>query len=201
VKEFQSLAKHGNLRRKVSLDSMSSENSQDNVTLHSTWGVTVKATRRTVTTTKVWGTVRWRPVKDSPFAQDLHKLTTFNKAAREVLDLEPLDAETVWQSIPFTWLADYFTGISDFLIANTGRNSVEPYDICIMRETTSVDRYQVTDHPSSVRVNGSGKHIRILYQRDVCDRGDFPAAPAELLNESQWKPVVALFLVLGQKLR
>lgn len=199
VREFQSLLKHGGLRRNLRLDVRVHSDSQTNVAIWSPWGVSVKADQKIDRQMKVWGSVRWKPVPG--LEKDLEKLATFNRAARVVLDLNPeIDPLTAWQLLPFSWLADYFTGISSFLGANAGRAIVEPHDICIMRQVTSVDTYQVTSVTAPYTVSGSGKHTRLRKERDVCTRGDFPTPPIGLLSESQWKIVLALFLSLGEKL-
>lgn len=199
IREFDSLKKKGGLRRKVGLDSLGWSDSTPNVTIHSTYGEVVKATRTTQRSLKVWGSVRWRASPE--FVAEIDKLSAFNLAVQQVFDLEAIDAETAWGLVPWSWLVDYFTNISDFLIANAGRGKVEPYDICIMRDIVCVDRYQVTSVTGGVTVSGSGKHVRRVRARDVTVPGDFPAGPIDLLSEGQWKIVLALFLTLGQRLR
>jgi hypothetical protein len=201
VRELESLHKHGGLRRKIKTLGVETYSvSTPDVAIWSVYSATVKATRTSVRQTRVWGTVRWRPVPG--MEKDLKKLIAFNEAAKIVLDLEgSIDPLTAWQMLPFSWLADYFTGISSFLGANQGRGLVEPYDICIMRRTISKDSYQVTSASSNVQVSGAGSHTRIVKERDVTTRGNFPVPPTSLLSASQWKVVLALFLSLGEKLR
>lgn len=193
LKEFESLRLKGGLRRTVRLQHLTSTNSQDDVPLSTVYGVSVYGSRQNFQILDVWGSCRWRPTED--YSRSLERLSNFNLAMDSVFDITDIDAETLWQMSPFTWLADYFEDISGFLAANSGRAFVEPYDICIMRRHVSKDQYQVTwINDDRANVSGSGYHIRDTKARDVTQRGNFPALPIEILNESQWKNVLALFL-------
>jgi len=83
---------------------------------------------------KVWGTVRWVPNRTSPI--DLDKLASFNEALQIVLDLRRPDASTIWESIPFSWLVDYFLNVGDVLAAVEDTDKVLPSEVCIMRHRT-----------------------------------------------------------------
>lgn len=200
MKDFDILLKRGNLRKRVkqlNVEHLSSTTTD--VVIHSTYGVTVRATRNSRSALKTWGSVRWGMHEE--FADDLKKLSTLNLALTKVLDLQKPDSETLWQMTPFTWLVDYLEGISSFLGSWKGKAEIYPYDICIMRELRSEDRYQVTSIPSTTQHSGSSRHVRVIKSRDLATRGNFPATPIELLTDSQWRNVLALFLSLGGKKR
>lgn len=191
MKELNSLSKHGGIRRKITLDTKSYEWSGSNLTMYSSWSTSVKGSLTSKRTMVVTGSVRWRATQD--FAAQLVELDRFNFAVKKVFDLEKLDAETVWQMLPFSWLADYFVNISAYLGNYAGENSVEPYDICIMRHFVSREQYQVTSKPTSVSIAGQGTYILDVKARDVCQRGLFPVVRTDLLNRNQWLVVAALF--------
>lgn len=193
VKEFQSLSQRGGLRRRIRLDRRAYEGPvQTGVPLSTVYGVTCLGESVNYQAMDIYGSCRWRPRLG--ILGNLEKLTTFNDAARFYFDLDEMDAETMWQMIPFSWLCDYFTEISDFLAANTGRMYVEPFDICIMRHHVSKDQYQVTSITDTATATGGGYHIRETKSRDVWTEGAFPAAPLELLTGNEWKTILALFL-------
>lgn len=134
VKEFNSLLKTGGLRRKVELRRKGVHGSTVSQTCWSTYGITFSCTATPHYRSKVWGTVRWVPNRDSPI--DLTLLTQFNEAAKIVLDLRRPDASTIWEAIPWSWLVDYFLNVGDSLKALEDTDKVIPTDICIMRERT-----------------------------------------------------------------
>ncbi len=205
IKEIQSLGKNGGLRRRIPLDSKGFSPGGANVSIWSVYGKSVKADRSSDRHLTVWGSVRWMPVDNGLF-KDLDKLSQFNLAVLTIFDLKVLNVElpnwdTVWNSIPFSWLVDYFTNLGEYLTSKNGRGLVEPQDICIMRKTICVDTYRVTSHTVGLLVTGRGKHTRTIRQRDVCLPGKFPAIPIDLLTANQWKIVLALFLKMAGKPR
>lgn len=205
IKEIQSLGKKGGLRRRLALDSKGFSVPDTDVSIWSVYGKSVKAKRSSTRHLIVWGSVRWAPVDDGLF-EGLDKLSQFNLAVLTIFDLEVLegklpDWDTVWNSIPFSWLVDYFTNFGEYLSSKNGRGLVYPYDICIMRKTTCVDAYRATSWTSDLTVTGRGKHTRTIRQRDVCEQGTFPAIPIDLLTANQWKIVLALFLKFAGKPR
>jgi hypothetical protein len=164
IKEFDSLSKHGGLsRRHVFLDHNSWDEYTGPWTIWSTYGVFVDARFAYNVTLKVEGSVRWRwkaGVKIS-----LTKLEAFNLAVSNVFDLGELDAETIWNAIPWTWLADYFVDVNSWLSATHGTDMVEPFDICITRRYKNVK----TQYPvgSEARYVTKGRETREIVSRDA----------------------------------
>lgn len=195
VREFESLSKHGGLRRgNIHLDSRYMQNTLTNHLMNSTWGLTVRATSNLSASMKVTGSVRWIPTRD--FAKDLRTLSHINLAFKKVFDLEAIDAETLWNMIPFTWLADYFINIGAYLKANAGMVQVTPKDICILRRIESSEYcYRSSEHPG-MSVGNIAVFNYKLYARDVMPGLSFPTVRTEMLSASQWKIVLALFLRL-----
>lgn len=191
IKELESLNKKGGLRRRIDLRVTSETSEAHDVPLSTVYGVSIYGTRIHREHLTYSGSVRWRPIGD--FSVALSKLSTFNKAVSIIFDLEEMDAATLWNILPWSWLVDYFTEMSTFLHANLGRCLVEPYDICIMRHHRARDQYQVTEQDERVTVTGGGYHYRETKSRDVWHRNDFPAMPTQLLSFSEWKTILALF--------
>lgn len=136
IREFNSLLEHGGLRRRISLSSGSTSRDEGWVPLYSNGWTSAWSRPHTSWKSKVWGSVRWKPNRDSPI--DLTTLASFNEACKIVLDLQVPDASTIWEAIPFSWLVDYFLNVGDSLQALENTDKVLPYDICIMRERTVV---------------------------------------------------------------
>lgn len=190
VREFESLHRKGDLRRKLVLDTNNSGGSASNLLVQSTWGTQVRVQADARASIKFTGSVRWR-YKDG-LIPDSSLLKGFNKAVQTVLDLEELDGTTAWGLVPFSWLVDYFINISDFLQGSEGYVELEPYDICIMREWRCRISQKVTSKPASISVSGNGMFYRTIKARDVCFRGSFPTIRTGLLSSSQFLTIAAL---------
>lgn len=135
INELNSLISRGGLRKKVFLGRKSW--TEPNNLEYSGWSGFSKGFQywiRPTYTSKVWGTVRWRPSRLTPI--ETAKLASVNNAIRLVLDLKAVDLSTAWEMIPFSWLVDYFLNVGSALQAVEGKDKVEPYDICLMRTRT-----------------------------------------------------------------
>ncbi len=174
VKEFNSLVQKGGLRRSKKLSGGGTTVTAYNVPVHTAYTTSVYANRSTLYQTKVWGSVRWRPKRKELLA--VEKLQLYNEAVRQVLDIEQLDGATIWESIPFSWLVDYFTTIGNTLKAIEGSDLVEPYDICIMRQRTITSTYTPTSSPVGVTAT-KGVGIRRYKLRKT-----FSSSTSELLG-------------------
>jgi len=163
IKEFDSLAKHGGLRRSLPLDFTSWDEYTGPWTIWSTYGTFVDARFAYNVSLKVWGTCRWRWKAGTKVS--LTKLEAFNLAVQNVFDLGQLDAETIWNAIPWTWLADYFVDVNSWLAATHQSDLVEPFDICVIREYKNVK----TQYPTgaSARDTTPGREIRRIKSRDA----------------------------------
>jgi hypothetical protein len=178
IKEFNSLVKKGGLRRRLKLGTYTWSGAYfTNYPLVSDFYVGINSDWQARYTSKVWGTVRWRPKGYNP--TDLipvGPLETFNAAVTAVFDLGPTDHQTIWESIPFSWLADYFFSVSDSMLAVQESDVVEPYDICIMRHRSSVKNirgYQYNPGPNDDFHVSSGTSYKVTKLRKV-----FNQAPA-----------------------
>lgn len=60
-----------------------------------------------------------------------------------------LDAASVWNMIPWSWLIDYFFSIGNFLEATRGYLPFQCYDMCIMSHTTVRSKGTITDWQQS----------------------------------------------------
>jgi hypothetical protein len=170
VREFNSLVKKGGLKRKIHLASGSRSFVATNESFHSSLAVVVRGNRHTTYKSVVWGSVRWRPRRKDLIPVD--KLTSFNFAAKQVLDLRGPSPGTVWEMIPFSWLVDYFVNVGDVLKAISYTDLVEPYDICIMRKREiRSSRLPVTFPAWATVTNGLG--VRTYKMRETLSPGTY----------------------------
>lgn len=192
MRELQSLSKHGGLRRRIDLFADSNTKFTQQVVAASSFGVTSYMTKRSQYSIRIWGSVRWACTKD--FEDEIKAMGAFNVALKQVLDLEALDPETLWNLVPFSWLVDYFVDIGTYLGANEGGVMLKPHDICIMRDFKAVDSYQPWKYSgTNPPTHTAGKYTRRYKGRDlVFNASTFPTVTTGLLSWSQWKVVLAL---------
>lgn len=190
IKEIKSLSKHGGVRRKIKLQTTRSNYSESNRPIQSAYNVSVRADVAGTLSCEIHGTVRWR--WKPGFDVDLEKLQYFNIAVAKVFDLESPDPQTVWELIPWSWLADYFVGLSSYFGAHLGEDIIEPYDICIVRRTITKYQFSPVSKPSSITLSGSGQFGMTEYDRDVVTRGSFPAVRTGFLSRNQILIIAAL---------
>ena len=189
IKEFDSLSKHGGLRRNVTMYS----NNWDSISwqyISSSYSVLAIADTYQTERYEIRGTVRWR--WKSGIKVSLSKLEAFNLAIQSVFDLGELDASTIWNAIPWTWLVDYFVDINSYLSANENTDLVEPFDICIVRQSRAVQDQIPRTPPSGIRIT-KGRFTRTIKTRDVI--AGVPALPAirySLISMSQYYVLLAL---------
>jgi len=192
VKEINSLAKEGGLRRSVPLDNFGNIYRNQFETLQSTYGVTITGSRAYSTEWKIWGSVRWYPANYREIPTDA--ADAWLLAVRQVFDLEQIDSETLYQLIPWSWLLDYFSNLGDFLAANEGRALVVPKDICIMRELTTHDivRRTKTGLGGDAISGGSHHNTRVTFTRKVMTESLSAEYFPDMLSLGEFKVVLAL---------
>jgi hypothetical protein len=134
------------VRRKIDLDSFSQSHS-GNLLVWSVYGSTLSPQYLGVVNSETWATIRWivrDPTKygyEPTFKEALHTALGFNKGQIPI---------SVWKAIPWTWMIDWFTDISNILQANYNSIYFKPYRLSIMR--TTVDTFE---HKPILNINGS----------------------------------------------
>ncbi|DAD51623.1 TPA_asm: maturation protein [ssRNA phage Gerhypos.4_39] len=188
VKEYSSLNRHGGLRRNVKLGENVYRDS-GRQTIWSTWGHFVTAEVTSIRKYIVRGSVRWRWKDGADIS--LSKLEAFNEAVKAIFDIGELDSTTLWNSVPWTWLADYFVDVSSWLQANENHSWVEPYDISIIRRFKS--RTEIDNLEYDVGFGIKGHITGSIYSRDSnLNSTLFPAARYSFLTTTQYLTMLAL---------
>jgi len=104
----------------------------------STWGHSITASWQDQRSYEAWGTVRWF-LRDS---SQLGSSPDWLDATRTALGLHYGNLPIyVWKSIPWTWMIDWFAGISDVLQANYNMIYYRPSKANIMQKFDSVRVY------------------------------------------------------------
>lgn len=123
------------LRRRTQLGThRQSKEVTDDYTAHSGSGITVKCTLTVERSTRLWATVRWR-VRDPLLIGKPPPL----KEVRDILlgfrgEMVPV---TVWKALPWTWFADWFFDVSNYLQATANMVHYVPKNLCIMQHSVA----------------------------------------------------------------
>ncbi|QXN75353.1 MAG: hypothetical protein [Grapevine-associated levi-like virus 1] len=113
-KQLKSLKENGSEIRKVKLYSGTKEYNASGVPMED-WVMSIN----NVLTDTCWGYTIWNTTNSYPSTdQDL-----MDYARKTALNLDPLNGQTAWQLIPWSWLSDWFLNVGTYLEAI--RNSDE----------------------------------------------------------------------------
>lgn len=106
-----------------------SEKSTANVTLWSVGGIFIEAPMEITRTTSMWGIAKWKPQATSSLPNSDAEFT------RRALGLT-IDSITinVWESLPWSWLIDYFTDVGSLLKAGNHAIAI-PISGCVMTKS------------------------------------------------------------------
>lgn len=99
------------------------------------------------TTVEVWGFCRWRPTKMPASLLGFQTNDIHHKAALAIAGVNPLilDASSIWELVPFSWLTDWCSNAGDYLAAHRNIVGATVSDIQIMKHTHTESVANVTD--------------------------------------------------------
>lgn len=120
--------------------------------------------------------------------------TRIRNAARAAVGGLRLDAFTVWQSLPWSWLVDWFVNVGDFLEANRGGVPTEVSGIRICQSTVTRTTWTVVDSYSPDLLGRQFHTIRSTKRRRVVSTY-LPGARPPLLTQGQIGILASIGLV------
>jgi hypothetical protein len=77
-----------------------------------------------------WTSVRWKPTTKPPWTTDQEQL---DYTRRLVFGLNDISVSSIWEAIPWSWLADWFGSCGDYLAAHRNTVPAEPVTCSLMQ--------------------------------------------------------------------
>lgn len=174
----------GPMTRKVGLYSHSIIGPRSIVEVNSSppsMGVTVS--RQSVTTINAWGYVTWSPIT-SEFEKIQKYDPGFKFLSRKIVLGATVDASTLWNALPWSWLADWFGNIGDYLQANRNLVPVVPDTPAICVKTQTVTTTAIDSARFAKQGELPSKFVRVTKERHKAS-GSMPSAHLPLLTQRQ----------------
>jgi len=131
IDELDRLYSSRGLKRRLNLYSEVQSSDAKGFIIESQLGTLVRADWFKVTNLRSWGTIRWMPTA-IPKGTDRKDLA--RQARSLVFGIRPndygVDWSQVWNAIPWTWLADWFGNVDDYLVAHHNSIPAAPTGPC-----------------------------------------------------------------------
>lgn len=158
-------------------------------TLNSTLATIITSDYYDVTVRQTWGVCTWKPSVTIPEyllrdARSIRALAT--KLALGTHSSQQL--VNAWNLCPWTWLVDWFTGVSDFLESNNNSIAYASGPVCIMQTATTTRVFLNSKFPSGIT------HTKLTSEYVTKRRQLFSPTPAVKLRPFLTK---RMSLILG----
>lgn len=126
------------LRRRVDLGS-ESWSATGSTSIWSTYGVFLSQSYTSDRGFKVWGVVTWKVRDPAAIGKKPTFMDAFNTALGFNKGMIPI---SVWKALPWSWMIDWFAGISDLLQARYNMIYYKPSRVSIMRTSFNNRTYK-----------------------------------------------------------
>lgn len=196
IREFEFLLKHGQTRKRLQVGVWNNTTVDPNVTIHSVYATLIKGRVTTTRHMKMWITGTWGVTGQVLLPVD--ELSRFNLAVQTAFDLGEVDAITLWEMVPFSWLVDYFYSIGPALAGQHMRYQLQAYDICIMRHYV-VKQTVVAVPQAGVTIHSPGFRTMEIKTRDAWSAPNHPLLSFDLISKDRWKVLLALIAKFRDK--
>jgi hypothetical protein len=148
INDLNRMYSRGGVKRRIKFGELSDHKSEDFLS-YSWQGKQGTHTMNTYGSVRKWGTVRWRPTQLPPS----NPAGIRRQAIRIVYGLE-FSASNIWESIPWSWLVDWFTNIGTYY--STFNNVVPVEHSAPLIMTHSITNRHFVAHNSVGITGGDG---------------------------------------------
>jgi len=149
-------------------------------------GQLIQCRRDTITSTKMWGSVRWtNPYPNHPRLsdQDLEKL------ARSIIFGYNITPKEIWDAVPWTWLVDWFANFGDYLDATNNVLSLAPSVPLVMTHERTEESWTRSDNLKWVT---GGNGTRLYETKTRITQGATLSASIPIISGGQFATLGAL---------
>lgn len=188
VQELNRLYSSKGLKRRQKLYS-EIVSSQEDIFADTSLGINIRVRKYTTTVTESWGTIRWRPTS---VPKDFKRQDLGRVARRLVLGLHHngIDAVQAWNAIPWTWLADWFGNVGEYLEAHRNVIPAQPDAPCnIMRRDVTYEAWERLDGFNTI-IGASGIRKLTTKRRSLSSGSLSVSLP--FISKRQWSILGAL---------
>jgi hypothetical protein len=193
ARELERLWSKGGLKRRLKLGNAHAEAVVTPVIIDTQLGATVYGIRKTYTSARSWGTIRWLPTALPPAPPGTAK---FNQYARNVVSGWTITGlnQGAWDILPWSWIVDWFSNTGDYMLANSAGVPCGHLTPNIMTETTSQHSYSRlgSGGDASWVTGGTGNASFVSKRRDLSS-GSL-SAHLPFLNGKQLSILGSLFV-------
>jgi len=148
------------------------------------------------TTSEVWSSVRWKPNPSTFPKSDVGKRKAAHRLVRGLTHANILP--TVWELVPWSWLADYIGSVGDYLLAIDNSVAVLNGPVCVMTHSKS-ESIAIEPAMSSFITSSNPRRYRETKNRMVFYPTPF-AASMPFLSGRQLSILGSLAILKGRKL-
>jgi len=116
--------------------------SNGTVFIDSALGKLITCRRDTITSTQIWGSVRWT----NPYPQ--HSRLSYQELERQARDIIfglTVTPKEIWDAVPWTWLIDWFANFGDYLDSTNNLLSLAPSVPCVMTHQRTEESWTRSD--------------------------------------------------------
>lgn len=171
VRELTHLDRSGIRRKRKLFTGSSVPTAVYNGPLEWTRSCKVDGIMTAVTRIEVWGFCRWRPTRMPSSILGFQHNDRNLRALSAIAGINPylLDASTLWELIPFSWLADWCSNAGDYLASQRNIVGASVYDVQIMRRVHTEVSTQITGVTPGFQVDTPviSVHNDTLYRRPI----------------------------------
>jgi hypothetical protein len=137
-----------------------------------------------------WVSVHWTPASKPKFVTDDEKLTLARKI---VWGFNTIDAASLWEAMPWSWLFDWFGSVGDFLDAHRNGVPCQATEVCVMTHVVvRVKDVTYLSNPYGAKVTPFWKPIHERKFRDVASSLTAPSFHLPFLSGKQLSILSAL---------
>jgi hypothetical protein len=181
----------GGLRRRSDLESVTVKEDVPMV-IESRASTVFNGISKRYSTRKKWAVTRWSLDSNSLLKTNPNNDRIRQLARRAVLG-ETVDIYTAWNLLPWSWMADWFSDLGDYISSSRNTVGASPGVTCVMTHTTHFNEIVRISGPAEIQ-GGGGRRTTDIKHRVVVG-GSLPELQIPVLNPKQLSILASLAIL------